>query len=240
MVIDENRAAYHESGHAVVAYCLKLKIDKISIIPLDDEHGGHCTILSPPVACQAYIKKGAGYVRNTGKRTISNTAQKMAAFNVAGYIAHVLKFPGEEELSDQGSSYDYDETLSNYQIDLGVDTHEQSSWYFITQASLALNPDALDARRTSVSSPFPPQLWRQNILATKPHFLSNTAVLAKRTFSSIHYLYAALSSQLHHSLHIWAVSPSPCEHDLPVSCISLSHNQAFLLLSSEKVLLNMH
>ena len=72
-----------------------------------------------------------------------------------------------------------------------VDTHEQSSWYFITQASLALNPGALDARRTSVSSPFPPQLWRQNTLATKPHSLSNTAVLTNRTFSLIHYLYAA-------------------------------------------------
>ena len=121
-----------------------------------------------------------------------------------------------------------------------VDTHEQSSWYFITQASLALNPGALDARRTSVSSPFPPQLWRQNTLATKPHSLSNTAVLTNRTFSLIHYLYAASFWQLRHLLHIWAGSPSRCVHDLPVDCISLSHIQEFLLLSSEKVLLDMH
>jgi hypothetical protein len=63
-----------------------------------------------------------------------------------------------------------------------VDTPEQSSWYFLTQVSLDLNPGALDARRISVSSPFPPQLWRQNTLATQSHFLSNTAVLAKRTW----------------------------------------------------------
>ena len=64
-------------------------------------------------------------------------------------------------------------------IDMYVDTHEQSSWYFITQASFALNPGALDARRTLVSSPFPPQLWRQNTLATKPHSLSNTAYVKR-------------------------------------------------------------
>ena len=57
----------------------------------------------------------------------------------------------------------------------------------IFQALLVLNPAAVDTRRIEVSSPFPPQLWRQNIRATKPHSSPNTDFSSTQTFFSIHY-----------------------------------------------------
>jgi len=85
-----------------------------------------------------------------------------------------------------------------------VDTHGQSPWYFITQASLALNPGALGTQRISVSSPFPPQLWRQRILATRPRSPSSTACAASQTFSLTHCSSASSVAQPHHLPHTWA------------------------------------
>ena len=127
-----------------------------------------------------FVTGGAGFIGSTLVDRLVAEENKVTVYDnlVSGKIENIKHHLDKK-------------SIDFIQADL-VDTHEQSSWYFITQASLDLNPGALDARRTSVSSPFPPQLWRQNTLATKPHFLSNTAVLTRRTFSLIHYLYAAL------------------------------------------------